>query len=409
MKLSKTMIMTAGLAAMLVTGATAVRADEQELRDQIKKLEKRITELETKQMNEVSVPSAEIPAKTLEFLGQTEVGGGVMASYFYDFSKPGRAGTAIPAQGISTYQHNAFNPNMAELFLNNPVDASGDKWDGGYKVSVLVGQDVKGLADGLALGDYGAVWEAYASMNLPLGNGVILKAGKFATYIGNEVAQPWANRMVTYGFQFALVEPFTHTGLAAETQINDKLSLMLSVNNGWDQTFDLGDGPSFLGKLGYALGDKTSLSLVGFVGPELTGEASETRAGIDFLASHSFTDKLSATLQFDWGTQDFDSGVSANWLAVGGWLAYDITDKWAVTVRGEYLDGSDGLPGLAFGVTPGEDGTTLYSGAICLAFKPGVPGLETRLEVRYDNTNDEAMFGGDNDRVTLAVAALYAF
>ncbi|MCX7887909.1 MAG: porin [Verrucomicrobiae bacterium] len=392
------------LAALLLTTAQA-RADEATLQERVKQLEQRLAELEAKEAAATSVSTATIPAKTLEFLGQTEIGGGVMASYFYDTSKPGRSGTKIPLLGVSTYQHNAFNPNMAELYLSNPATASADKWDGGFKVSLLLGQDVAGLADGLSLGEHGAVFEAYAALNIPVLNGVVLKAGKFATYIGNEVVQPWANRMITYGFQFALVEPFTHTGVAAETAINDQWSLVLSVNNGWDQTTDLGDGVSFLGKLGFAPTKKTTFGLVGFLGPEGTGEASETRAGIDFLVSHAFSDALSGTLQFDWGTQDFDSGVSADWIAVGGWLAWDFAEKWALTLRGEYLDGDDGLPGLNLGTAA----VKLYSGAVALAFRPGVPGLETRAEVRYDKSDDPVTFGDDDDRVVLSVAALYAF
>jgi len=389
--------------------ASGVRADEQTLLDKIGKLEQRIAELESK-----AVTKSEVTGKTLEFLGQTELGGGVMASYMFDTSDPGRSGTVIPTQGIGTYKHNAFSANLAELYVANPATASGEKWDGGYRVSLLFGEDVPGLFDGIALGANGAVWEAYVALNVPVGRGVVLKAGKFATYHGNEVVEPWANRMVTYGYQFALVEPFTHTGVAAETALTDKLSLMLSINNGWDQTLDLGDGITFMGKLGFTPTDKTTISLVGCVGPEsrnagVSSEASEVRAGIDLLVTQKLTDKLSATFQADWATQDVDAGGTADWAAAGAWLAYDVTEKLSLTVRGEYLEGCDGLPGLGFAVTPGESGTKLVSGAVAVAFKPGLPGLETRVEARYDNANDEALFGGENDRLTVAVAALYAF
>ena len=114
------------VAALLAAGTVAratEQASQQELLDRIKQLEQRLSEMEAR-TQEISVPSAEMPSKTLEFLGQTEVGGGVMASYFYDFSKPGRAGTKIPLEGVGQYQHNAFNPNMAEIYLSNPVTAS---------------------------------------------------------------------------------------------------------------------------------------------------------------------------------------------------------------------------------------------------------------------------------------------
>jgi hypothetical protein len=69
------------LAALLATQVT-VRADEQELMEHIKQLEKRIAKLENRSAQEVSLPSAELPQKTLDFLGQTEISGFASTSFF---------------------------------------------------------------------------------------------------------------------------------------------------------------------------------------------------------------------------------------------------------------------------------------------------------------------------------------
>src|SRR2546422_11090426 len=75
------------VAAALLVAGPSVKADDQELQERIKQLEKRIDELENKNTQQVSVPSAELPAKTLEFLGQTEISGFVSASYVFDFRR----------------------------------------------------------------------------------------------------------------------------------------------------------------------------------------------------------------------------------------------------------------------------------------------------------------------------------
>jgi hypothetical protein len=414
--LKSRMFMAAAMAAMVAASPIA-RAEEQptqkELMEKIQQLENRVKEMEAKQAEQISVPSAEMPSKTLEFLGQTEIGGGIMATWFTDFSKPGKSGTAIPALGVGTYNHNAFSINLAEIVLENASEANAEKWDGGYKVSVLLGQDVAGLLDGLGFGsggsgDIGAVWEAYASLNLPIGNGIVTKVGKFATYIGNEVVQPWANPHITYGFQFALVEPFTHTGIAFETPLTDTIGLAFSINNGWDQTYENGDGVSFLAQLSLTPGEKTKIVLNGYYGSE-TGQASEQRYGLDAVISQQLSEKLSATIQLDAGWQDFDSSADATYLAAGAWLGCTLSDMWSVNFRGEYLYGNEGLPGTGFSAGLTEDKLNLLSGTVTLICRPPVPGLEGRLELRYDNTNDEALFGGPNDRVILSVGALYSF
>ena len=60
-------------AALVAAAVPSVKADDQQLMERIKQLEQRLNELENKSTQPLSVPSAELPAKTLEFLGQTEI------------------------------------------------------------------------------------------------------------------------------------------------------------------------------------------------------------------------------------------------------------------------------------------------------------------------------------------------
>src|SRR5262249_36259571 len=57
--------------------------------------------------------------------------------------------------------------------------------------------------------------EAYASYLVPLGNGLTLKAGKWATLIGYEVYESPKNLNFSRSFLYTLGTPYTHTGLLA--------------------------------------------------------------------------------------------------------------------------------------------------------------------------------------------------
>ena len=397
------------LAAVMVAGISTGRADDAALQEKVRQLERRISELESKPSADAIVPSAVVPPKTLEFLAQSNVGGGVMATWFTDFNYPGPPGTTIPLEGVSTYNHEAFSANLAELYFSNPVDASAGSWDAGYKVTLLFGEDVKGLQDGLDFGGgRGTVWEVYGAVNIPVGRGVVAKVGKFATYLGHEVVLPWKNRQITYGFQFAFVEPFTHTGLALETALSDKVSVMFSINNGWNQTFERGDGVAFLGQLKIAATDQTEIILDGYTGSE-GGEASQPRRGVDVVITQRLGDKMSITTQWDLGQQELDGAATASWYAFGAWLNVELTEKFGVSFRGEYLRGDHGFFGAGFPLSVfGSGNQDVFEFTQTLTFKPGVPGLEWRLEVRWDGADEEALFGHD-DRTVLALAALYAF
>src|SRR6059036_137387 len=123
------------VAGALLASASVARADDQELQERIKQLENRITELESKNAQATSVPSAEMPQKTLDFLGQTELSGYVAVSFFHAFND-------CNCDNLGFVTHNdEFMINKFKLVLENPIDASGDKWDAGFRADLIFGQD----------------------------------------------------------------------------------------------------------------------------------------------------------------------------------------------------------------------------------------------------------------------------
>src|SRR5437870_3831334 len=80
------------LVVAMAMGQAQARADEQELVEKIKQLERRVAELEGKTTQQVAVAKADVTQRTLDFLGQTEISGFVSASYIYDWRQTGTGG-----------------------------------------------------------------------------------------------------------------------------------------------------------------------------------------------------------------------------------------------------------------------------------------------------------------------------
>jgi Putative beta-barrel porin-2, OmpL-like. bbp2 len=86
--------------------------------------------------------------------------------------------------------------------------------------------------------------------------------------------------------------PREHTGLRGTYAFNDKVSLTLGVNNGWDDISDNNDGQTVEGQMSLNLGnlmpDNQSLVLAlnGIYGPEQVNHGNSTRWAIDPILTY---------------------------------------------------------------------------------------------------------------------------
>ena len=58
------------------------------------------------------------------------------------------------------------------------------------------------------------------------------------------------------------------TGVSVEHRFNRVVDMQVRVLNGWDQVQDLNDRLSYMARLGLTPDAATSISFVGYVGPE---------------------------------------------------------------------------------------------------------------------------------------------
>jgi hypothetical protein len=419
------------VAATLMAGTSAAMADEKELLEKIKKLEDRVAELEGKG------PAAEATKKAggwEAWIGAVKFSGFASASYLYNFNRPsgltpstggvggGRAGETDYTRGRSfDGPHNEFSLNKLKLTLEKPVEYSGENWDVGFRSDLIFGQDAALIqSGGLALGSHGDLQQLYAIVNVPIGRGLQVSAGKWVTLMGVEVIEEVANPNWSEGNQFLFVENFTGTGLQLAYKWTEKIDTQFRVYNGWDVVKDNNNALSYMGRIGFALDEKTSIGLVGYGGPEQAGNTSAWRKGVNLVVSRKITDKLTAWVQGDYGHEDANAALpkpgDAEWYAAGLWLTYDFNDKIGVALRGDYLNDKDGARTSGAPATapfPVNTGQELTSVTLTLNLKP-YKNFQVRPELRWDHSSAD-LFGrrgndtGEANQITAALGIAYLF
>lgn len=308
---------------------------------------------------------AETFAQMLSASGLTE-SGYIAASYYH-------------SSGGNTFHqfdtgHDSFQLDQAGLTL-----AYQPSQGFGALVDMIAGDDAKivnaaesGSSSSNNMFDVLQAYVQYVSGNLTI------QAGKFTTLAGAEVIAPTGNMNYSRSLLF-FAEPMTHTGLRATYAVNDTLSVIVGVNNGWNYT-NVNSG-SKTGEFGIALTPNKSLSITAqaYVGNDPLDLAKRTF--FDSVATYQATSALSFAVSYDWGKQDA-SGVTrgGEWDGVAGYVNYWLDKQWRVSLRGEELDDKDGFI-LGTGVPQ-----KVKEGTVTLGYDP-VPSFELRIEGRYDTSN----------------------
>ena len=297
--------------------------------------------------------------------------------------------------------------------------------------------------------------QAYLTYTVPVGSGLNLQLGRFVTLLGEEVIPTYA----TYGstdfnisrdFIFGFGIPFTHTGLRGTYAFNDKISMVLGVNNGWDDVTNNNDGQTVEGELNLSTGDlmgatqSLALALNGIFGPEQVNHGNSTRWTIDPVLTYKTPLKgLQFIGEYVYGSEGapvsvapayssqgnrfcgapnatfsgfcnpantpagFTTGPngtvnvlnSVSWSAAAGYIVYDINDNLELATRGEWFRDSDGArTGLR--QTLGEITETIN-------YKiPNVSGLLARLEYRHDESSAKPFWNSNTYGPTSLLAGL---
>lgn len=324
-------------------------------------------------------PAADSPGATLSQIlsnsGITE-SGYVAGSYFHS--------TGVGTDHQFDTGHDSFQLDEAGLTL-----AYQPKSGFGAVVDVIAGEDAKVVDFAESAGGSANSFDLLQGYAQYVSGPLTVQAGKFTTLAGAEVIAPTGNTNYSRSLLF-YGEPMTHTGLRATYAVNDMLSVIVGINNGWNYT-KLSGFSSKTGELGLALAPARNLTLTAqlYVGRDPVVDAGRTF--FDAVATYNVTSALSLVASFDWGKQAQVAGPDLKWDGVAGYVNYQLNGEWRVSLRGEYFDDEDG-----FMTTVPQK---IKEGTVTFGYDP-VSSFELRLEARYDSSSAPAFVRWSSDTPT---------
>lgn len=352
-------------------------------------------------------------AATLEVMDGVELHGFVSTSYNYNFNNPD---PATNANRIYDFDHNSFKFDVGELVL---LKEANDPGTIGFRTDITYGNSVPVTIEGDPDADF-SIQQAYVTYHAPVGSGLKIDAGRFVTHLGAELIEGYDgwNYNFSRSYLAGLAVAFTHVGVRASYTLNDKVSLLGMVANGWDNTTDNNEGKTLGLQVAYQPSDNVSLLLNWAGGPE-RDNSHDWRNIFDVVLDMSLTNRTSMQFNFDYGTEENGAGPGndATWWGLAGILRHDYNDWFSMNLRGEFFSDDDGTKANQRTTAPFNEpivlgGQDLWEITVTPEFRIN-QNMVVRLEYRHDDSDANA-FIDDNGAVTdsqdtVAVNALFYF
>jgi hypothetical protein len=357
-----------------------------ELRALVERLQARVAELETRLKSSTAAekptppaspqaaPLPPPPPQAPEFLSGTTINFLIDTYYSYNFNAPIGRVNRFRAYDVSS---NSFSINQAGLVLENAPDADKRKlW--GARLDLQWGQATQTLQGNTANEPrpeiYRNIFQAYGTFIVPVGKGIKVDFGKWASSLGIEgnYTQDQMNYSRSYWFNFL---PFYHMGVRANYQFNDRFGVNYWVTNGTQQTEEFNGFKDQLGgvvlqprkninwTVNYYFGQEHPDTLFFLnIPPPIPNPP--TMQGIPFLPIHnaptgrlhifdsyvtwSATPALTFALEGDYVIERLFKNSPPQHVDGGAIYAqYQFTPKFALAARAEYLsDRGDLFSGL---------------------------------------------------------------
>lgn len=342
-----------------------------------------------------------------EMLAASGVSFGGYIDTSYDYLDGDGAFTSGVANRVFEGQPSGFNLHQAALILaKQPQEGVGGL------VNITAGSDADIIA--AAGSDGGAAYAGIDNFDVTQAflqyatGGLTVMAGKFVTMAGAEVINSTANANASRGILFGYAIPFGHTGVRTSYKVNDNLTLVAGVNNGWDQQSDSDDQKT--GELcALITAGPVAFGTVAYVGKEPVAPGiSDDRMLVDVVASVT-AGMATVVLNADYGeqknTDGLGIGTDATWSGLAGYLNLKFSDTFASSLRAEYFDDENGY---RTGVVQKWTEVTLTTNFTI------DKNLSLMPEVRYDLSNVDS-FSKDNtataedSQLGAMVKAVYKF
>jgi hypothetical protein len=190
-----------------------------------------------------AAPAAAPESDDLTFWARLKFGATLEGYYAFNTNRPPNRVTPLRAYDTRS---GMFALQQAALVFDSPVDvANGRRF--GLRLDLQFGQAV-GTVQGNAANEprpelYRNVWQAYGSYVFPVGRGLTVDFGKFASSLGMETNYAKDNQDFSRSFLFHFL-PSYHTGLRVSVPVGERVTLTYALTNGIQQTEDFNGVPS---------------------------------------------------------------------------------------------------------------------------------------------------------------------
>ncbi len=313
---------------------------------------------------------------TLDFWRDTTVNVVVDSYYGYNFNRPLGGINLLRANDVLS---NSFSLNQGGvIFEHAPKVEEGRRF--GARLDLMFGQVTETL-QGSAVNElrpqvYRHIWQAYGTYVAPLGKGLTVDFGKFASALGYETNYTKDNFNYSRSYWFVIL-PFYHFGFRASYPINDKLTAAYWLVNGINQSEDFNAWKSQAVLLTFKPTSRITAQANYYSGREGRVRASilnptfpvlPTQPGLspneirpepdgrlhilDAYATFNVTDRLTFAFQGDYViNRSFDNSPPSGVNGGAAYARYQFSPGFALAGRFEYV--GDNLS---------DDGVSLFTG-----------------------------------------------
>lgn len=348
------------------------RVDELEARLGSAAAAERAGKAEIAQANQPALPASgqvapAVPAIS-NFLRGTSIDTMVDTYYGYNFNNPIGRVNRLRAYDVLS---NSFSLNQATVIFENAPDVeNGKRW--GARLDLQFGQATETLqgnaANELRPEVYRNIFQAYGIYVVPVGSGLTINFGKWASSLGIEgnFTQDQMNYSRSYWFNFL---PFYHMGARLNYQLTKALALNYWVTNGTQQTEPFNNFKDQLIGVAFQPNQNFSWNVNYYLGqehpdvmflpnstnpdlPNLQGQAflpiQPSPKGklhiIDAYGTWQAKPKLTLALEADYVIERlYTNSYPARTWGGAGYARYQISPRIAIAGRAEYLDDQGGL------------------------------------------------------------------
>ena len=333
----------------------------------------------------VSVNAQTDTSKKSAPVATTTFTGSVDAYYRFNFNDP--SGGKTNNLTSFTNSQSSFELGMASLKVDHSFG----------KVSATADVGFGKRAQEFSYNDVGttltAVKQAYISY--APSSDVKFTIGKWATHVGYELLDAYANRnySMSYGFSYG---PFFHTGLKADISLGGKSALMVGVANPTDYVSAPNSTKVLIAQFSTGSANDKVKAFLNFQGG--TGLTQ-----FDLVITGVLSDQFN--IAYDGTLQSSKQGTTnSSWKDHALYLNYDPSKMFGLTLRADYFDDRKVAPLIG----------TKNIFAVTLSGNVKVDNLTIIPELRLDNASS-AIFskggsgGGTKSTASFILAAAYKF